>query len=92
MSRIIKIKDLLGVDICIDVYDDYVDELQINFSGPIWLTSYGRSLFSDVLDIEIDVDDDDQVAEVLLNDRPDPEHDLECVAKFFLFRGRILFR
>ena len=47
------IRDLLGQEIDIDVYDDVCEELAIAFCGPLELTEEGEKEFSEVLDYEI---------------------------------------
>ena len=49
-----KIRDLLSMEIDVDVYDDVCEELAIAFCGPVELTEEGLDYFSDVLDYEIE--------------------------------------
>lgn len=48
-----KAKDLLPMEIDIDVYDDVCEELGIAFCGPLALTEAGQEKFSEVLEYEI---------------------------------------
>ena len=48
-----KVKDLLPMEIDIDVYDDVCEELGIAFCGPMRLTPEGERQFAEVLDYEI---------------------------------------
>lgn len=48
-----KVKDLLPMEIDIDVYDDVCEELGIAFCGPLTLTEAGQEKFSEVLEYEI---------------------------------------
>ena len=49
-----KVKDLLPMEIDVDVYDDVCEELAIAFCGPIKLTTKGELYFAEVLEYEID--------------------------------------
>lgn len=51
-----KVKDLLTMDIEIDVYDDVCEELAICFCAPQELTEEGMKHFAEVLEYEIDID------------------------------------
>ena len=68
----IKVKDLLGQSVCMDVYDNVCEELAIAFDGPQKLTEEGKNHFAEVLEYEVmlkyngadtvaivDVDEDD---------------------------------
>ena len=70
---VMKVKDLLEMEICIDVYDNVCDELSIAFEGPMELTEAGKQKFAEVLEFKatmhyngydtialIDVDDEDE--------------------------------
>lgn len=48
-----KVRDLLNMEIDIDVYDDVCEELGIAFCGPLYLTDAGKNQFAEVLDYEI---------------------------------------
>jgi len=49
------VKDLLGMDIDIDVYDDVCEEIAIAFCGPLELTPAGYEEFAEVLDYECQI-------------------------------------
>lgn len=51
-----KVKDLLAMDIEVDVYDDVCEELAICFCGPVELTDEGRAHFEVALNLDIEVD------------------------------------
>ena len=68
-----KVKDLLEMEISIDVYDNVCEELGIAFEGPMELTDEGKRKFADVLEFDltfdgsgsvinaiVDVDDEDE--------------------------------
>lgn len=65
-----KVRDLLNMEIDVDVYDNVCEELAIAFCGPVTLTDEGREQFKDALDLDvkainaygitIDVDDEDE--------------------------------
>ena len=48
-----KVRDLLPMDVDIDVYDDVCEELAIAFCGPMKLTAEGERKFADVMDYEM---------------------------------------
>ena len=50
-----KVKDLINLDICIDVVDDVTEELYIAFDGPLTLTEEGRRKFEEVLEFPVDI-------------------------------------
>lgn len=47
-----KIKDLLKLDIDVDVYDNVEDGIEIAFCGPMELTDAGKEKFADVLEYD----------------------------------------
>jgi hypothetical protein len=49
------IRDLLPMEIDIDVYDDVCEELAIAFCGPLKLTPEGEKRFGETLDYEIEL-------------------------------------
>lgn len=48
-----KVKDLLTMDVDIDVLDNICDALEIAFVGPAKLTDEGLKEFADVLEYEV---------------------------------------
>jgi len=70
-GRTMKVRDLLSMEIDIDVYDDYTEELGIAFCGPAELTEEGKSEFGDVLDYDITIYDNVNEAVISINDYPD---------------------
>lgn len=68
-----KVKDLLEMEICVDVYDNVCEKLGIAFDGPMELTEAGKKKFAEVLEYDVtfansgsflnaivDVDDEDE--------------------------------
>lgn len=49
------IRDLIQMEIDIDVYDDVCEELGIAFVGPLKLTEEGEKEFSEVMGYEVDI-------------------------------------
>lgn len=47
------VRELLQMEIDIDVYDDVCEELGIAFCGPMELTEKGKEKFAEVLDYEL---------------------------------------
>ena len=48
-----KVKDLLEMEISVDVYDNVCDELAIAFEGPMELTEAGLEKFGEVLEYDV---------------------------------------
>lgn len=48
-----RVRELLSMDICIDVCDDYNEECSIAFCGSVGLTEIGKDVFTDVLELPI---------------------------------------
>ena len=71
MKETIKVRELFGRDIDIDVLDDVCEELYISFVGPIKLTEAGEEKFKEVLDLDIEVREDDAI--LLISHRDDWE-------------------
>ena len=68
-----KVKDLMEMQISVDVYDNVCDELAVAFEGPMILTEAGMEKFGEVLEYDVslngngnlinaivDVDDEDE--------------------------------
>lgn len=51
-----KVRDLLPMEIDIDVYDNVCDDIGIAFCGPMELTEEGEKHFSEVLEYDIKLD------------------------------------
>ena len=49
------IRDLIQMEIDIDVYDDVCEDLSIAFVGPCELTEEGENEFADIMDYEVDI-------------------------------------
>ena len=62
------IRDLLLMDVDIDVYDNVCESLAIAFCGPMNLTEEGKEHFKDVLDLPVIIYTDDNVAIVDVDD------------------------
>lgn len=52
-----KVRDLIEMEIDIDVYDDVCDDIGIAFCGPLVLTEQGKEKFADVLDYPVKLHD-----------------------------------
>ena len=65
-----KVKDLLAMDIDIDVIDDVSDYLDIAFVGPAKLTIEGLNVFGDVLEYEVILNVDDDYCIIKCDDDP----------------------
>lgn len=62
------IRDLLLMDVDIDVYDNVCESLAIAFCGPMNLTEEGKEHFKDVLDLPVIIYTDNNVAIVDVDD------------------------
>lgn len=49
----IKVRELLGMEIDIDTYDDYDETLGIAFCGPAELTEEGKEEFAEILELDV---------------------------------------
>ena len=65
-----KVKDLLQLDIDIDVYDNICDVLEIAFVGPAKLTDEGYDEFKDVLEYEVQMHEKHGFCIVICDDDP----------------------
>lgn len=80
-----KVKDLISKEIDIDIVEDVTDDFAIAFVGPIHLTVAGLKEFSDVLNYEVEVDEDNALATVMIDYPIDEvwEHRLSRMQDFF---------
>ena len=80
-----KVKDLISKEIDIDIVEDVTDDFAIAFCGPLSLTDAGLKEFSDVLEYEVEVDEDNALATVMIDYPIDEvwEHRLSRMQKFF---------
>lgn len=79
------IRDLIAMEIDIDVYDDVCEELGIAFCGPAVLTEEGRKEFADIMDYHVTFNRDCSTAVVHVDD-PD-----DAVWKHRLYRAKLFF-
>lgn len=83
------IRDLISLEIDIDVYDDVCEELGIAFCGPQELTEEGKREFEDIMDYEVTINRNSYgglpAAIIHIDDEEDSvwEHRLVRVKKFF---------
>lgn len=61
-TKKIKVKDLLKMDVDVDVYDNITEELAIAFCGAVELTDEGKFYFEVILDREVELDEENGVA------------------------------
>lgn len=79
------IRDLLQMEVCVDVIDDVTDDLWIAFDGALTLTEAGKKKFSAVLGLPVEMRDGwgGVVACVLLDGRKDWERlERKCIEFF----------
>lgn len=80
-----KISEFIMMDIDIDILDPITDELLPAYVGPMGVTEAGARAFADVLDLEIEVDEEDNMARLV----PDTEDEelwckkLRRISEFF---------
>ena len=77
-----KVKDLLKMEIDVDVYDNVCEELAIAFCGPMELTEEGKEKFVEALEYDVDVDVRFNLAVVDI-DYPDWKTRLRKAKEFF---------
>lgn len=68
------IRDLIQMEIDIDVYDDVCEELSVAFCGPQPLTEEGEKEFADIMDYPVEINPDSYgglSAAIVLIDDPD---------------------
>ena len=84
-----KVKDLLEMEIGIDVYDNVCEELGIAFEGPIELTEAGEEKFAEVLEYDVSLNDNgaDVVAIVDVDDYDEAEFERKLAAAKELFES-----
>lgn len=79
-----KVRDLLNLEIDMDVYDNVCEELAIAFCAPVTLTDAGREHFKDALDLEVESIRDGYI--IIDVDDPDEKEwnrKLNCAKEFF---------
>lgn len=62
------VRDLLKMEIDVDVYDSICDEIAIAFCGPVKLTEEGETHFSKVLDYPVEFNRDCSEVCVILDE------------------------
>ena len=67
VTIITTIRELLKVEIDIDVYDSLTEELGIAFCGPIQLTEAGIEKFGDLLDFRVEITKNKYVFQALVD-------------------------
>jgi len=78
-----KIRDLIALDIDIDIYNDVTDEVAPAFCGAMYITDDGIAEFADILDISGTLDKENQSFTVLVDRFPDWENRWNSVKNFF---------
>lgn len=66
-----KVKDLLEMEIDVDVYDNVCEELAIAFCGAIKLTEEGRKHFANVLEYDVNILENPFLGQVAIVDVDD---------------------
>ena len=60
------VRELMAMDVDIDVYDDYDESLGIAYCGPMALTDEGEKEFGRVMDLEVTVPYDVAIVNVCI--------------------------
>ena len=63
-----KVKDLIEMDVDIEIYDNRTDGIDISFVGPITLTKTGEEYFKEILEYEIKLHKEEKYAIVICTD------------------------
>ena len=84
-----KVKDILKMEICIDVYDNVCEELGIAFDGPMELTEAGKQKFAEVLEYDVSLHNNgaDVVAIVDVDDENEDEFERKLAKARELFES-----
>lgn len=86
MERI-TVAELLKMEVDIDVYDDYTEELGIAFCGPVELTEEGQKYFEPVLNLNVamvmDYTGYTDYGVVEIDELDNPEEALDMLCKLF---------
>ena len=92
-----KLKELLKLDIDVDVSDDYADQFEdggrwfdsiIAFVGPCKLTEAGQKRYKNIMDLDVDVDDGYAVVHIpKLEDEKMEEIEKEVMLFFYAAAG-----
>ena len=67
-KKTIKVKDLLKMDVDVDVYDNITEELAIAFCGAVELTDEGKFYFEVILNRDVELYEENGVAIVDCDD------------------------
>ena len=74
-----KVRDLITMEVDVDVYDDCCEACAIAFCGPLKMTNRGAKYWSNILDRDIELLSDNVTAIVHASD----ENDAVEIAAFF---------
>lgn len=79
-----KVKDLLELELSVDVYDNVCEELGIAFESPVTLTESGKKHFADALELDVYAFRDSEIV-IDVDDEDDSvfEKKLSCAKEFF---------
>lgn len=80
-----KVKDLIKMDVDIDIEDNVCQEIGLAFVGPIELTEEGKKYFKDVLEYNVTLYEREEWASVKCNDQEPEIKWLEKFKKTFEF-------
>lgn len=80
-----KVKDLIKMDVDIEIDDNVCQEIGLSFVGPIKLTKEGEEEFKDVLEYEVTLYEDHYWASVKCDDQEPEIKWLEKFKKTFNF-------
>ena len=81
-----KVKDLIKMDVDVDVYDNVCEALAVAFVGPLELTDEGKFEFENALNLEVELDESNGVCIVNVEDEFFPDLwkcNLKNARKFF---------
>lgn len=72
---IMKVEDLIKKEVDVDIFNDYIDATIPAFVGPQGLTEAGEKHYKEVLNLNVEVDYNNQWAELKLDHLPEKEAD-----------------
>lgn len=72
-TKTMKVKDLIKMEVDVDVYDNVCEELAIAFCGSVELTEHGKFYFEIALNLDVELDEENGIAIVDVEDEFFPD-------------------
>lgn len=78
-----KVRDLIKLDIDLDITTNIYDDPYCAFVGPQPITRYGESYWEDVLNLECEISDEAPVAVIIIPEGEEAEEINDGIKEFF---------